>query len=49
MELPIKDLFSYRIEIIKGLNDKGEFQYLTGFKVPQEGTYLYTTQFLSLR
>ena len=49
MEFPIKDLYSYLIEIIKGLTDKGEFQYLTGFNVPQEGTYLYTTQFLSLR
>ena len=33
------------IEIIKGLTDKGQFQYLTKLKE----TYLYTTQFLSLR
>ena len=37
------------IEIIKGLTDKGQFQYLTGIKRPQVRTYLYTTQFLSLR
>ena len=30
---------------VKGLTDKGLFQYLTGLKGPQEGTYLYTTQF----
>ena len=35
-------------EIIKGLVDKGQFQYITGLKGPQEGTSLYTTQFLSL-
>ena len=44
-----KDLYSCPIEIIKGLTDKGQFQYLTKLKGPQEGTYLYTTQFLSLR
>ena len=27
----------------KGLTDKGQFQYLTGLKGSQEGTYLYTT------
>ena len=37
------------IEIIKGLTDKGQFQYLTKLMGPQEGTYLYTTQFHSLR
>ena len=37
------------IEIIKGLTDKGQFQYLTKLKGPQTGNYLYTTQFLSLR
>ena len=36
------------IEIIKGLIDKGQFQYLTKLKGPQVGNYLYTTQFLSL-
>ena len=44
-----KGVYSCPIEIIKGLTDKGQFQYLTGLKGPQEGTYLYTTQFLSLR
>ena len=37
------------IEIIKGLTDKGQFQYLTNLKGSQVGNYLYTTQFLSLR
>ena len=37
------------IEIIKGLTDMGQFQYLTKLKGPQEGTYLYGTQFHSLR
>ena len=37
------------LEIIKGLTDMGQFQYLTNFKGPQVGNYLYTTQFLSLR
>ena len=45
----VKDIYSFPIEIIKGLIDKGQFQYLTKLKGPQEGTYLYTTQFLSLR
>ena len=36
------------IEIIKGLTDKGKFQYLTKLMGPQEGTYLYATQFHSL-
>ena len=31
------------IKIIKGLTDKGQFQYLTKLMGPQEGTYLYTT------
>ena len=35
--------------IISEFTDKGKFQYLTNLKGPQEGTYLYTTQFLSLR
>ena len=34
--------------IISEFTDKGQFQYLTNLKGPQEGTYLYTTQFLSL-
>ena len=37
------------IEIIKGLTDKGQFQYLIKLMGPQEGTYLYATQFHSLR
>ena len=45
----IKDIYSCPIEIIKGLTDKEQFLYLTKLKGPQEGTYLYTTQFLSLR
>ena len=44
-----KGVYSCPIEIIKGLTNKGQFQYLTGLKGPQEWTYLYTTQFLSLR
>ena len=35
------------IEIIKGLTDKGQFQYLTKLKGPQVGNYLYTAHFLS--
>ena len=45
----LKDIDYCQIEIIKGLTDKGQFQYLAKSKGPQEGTYLYTTQFLSLR
>ena len=44
-----KDIDHCTIEIIKGLTDKGKFQYLTKLMGPQEGTYLYTTQFNSLR
>ena len=45
----IKDKDYCPIEIIKGLTDKGQFQYLTKLMGPQVGNYLYTTQFLSLR
>ena len=45
----IKDIYFCPIEIIKGLTGNGQFQLLTKLKGPQEGTYLYTTQFLSLR
>ena len=45
----IKDKDCCPIEIIKGLTDKGQFQYLTKLMGPQEGTYLYATQFHSLR
>ena len=43
-----KDIDHCPIEIIKGLTDKGQFQNLTKLIGPQEGTYLYTTQFHSL-
>ena len=45
----LKDKDYCLIEIIKGLTDKGQFQYLTILMGPQEGTYLYATQFHSLR
>ena len=45
----VKDIYSCPIEIMTGLTDKGQFQYLTKLKGPQEGTYLYIAQFLSLR
>ena len=48
-QIMIKDIDHCPIEIIKGLTDKGQFQYLTRLMGPQEGTYLYTTQFHSLR
>ena len=44
-----EDLYPCPIEIIKGLTDKEQLQYLTKLKGTEEGTYLYTTQFLSLR
>ena len=49
LETPFKDKDYCPIEIIKGLTDKGQFQYLTKLMGPQEGTYLYATQFHSLR
>ena len=45
----LKDKDYCPIEIIKGLTDKGQFQYLIKLMGPQEGTYLYATQFHSLR
>ena len=45
----LKDKDYCPIEIIKGLTDKGQFQYLRKLMGPQEGTYLYATQFHSLR
>ena len=45
----LKDKDYCPIEIIKGLTDKGQFQYLTKLMGPQEGTYLYAAQFHSLR
>ena len=47
--LILKDKDYCPIEIIKGLTDKGQFQNLTKLMGPQEGTYLYATQFHSLR
>ena len=44
-----KDIDYCTIEIFKGLTDKGQFQYLAKLTGPQEGTYLYATQFHSLR
>ena len=49
MGTSLKDKDYCPIEIIKGLTDKGQFQYLTKLMGPQEGTYLYATQFHSLR
>ena len=48
-EISLKDKDYCPIEIIKGLTDKGQFQYLIKLMGPQEGTYLYATQFHSLR
>ena len=45
----LKDKDYCPIEIIKGLTDKGQFQYLTKLMGPQEGTYLYATQSHLLR
>ena len=45
----LKDKDYCLMEIIKGLTDKGQFQYLAKLMGPQEGTYLYGTQFHSLR
>ena len=47
--LRVKDTYFVIYGIISEFTDKGQFQYLTNIKGPQEGTYLYTTQFLSLR
>ena len=45
----LKDIYFVIYGIISDFTDKGQFQYLTNLKGPQEGTYLYTTQFLFLR
>ena len=45
----IEDIYFVIYGIISDFTDKGQFQYLTNLKEPQEGTYQYTTQFLSLR
>ena len=47
--LKLKDIYFVIYGIISDFTDKGQFQYLTNLKGPQEGTYLYTTQFLALR
>ena len=39
--ITFKYINSCPIEIIKGLTDKGQFQYLTGLKGLHEGTYLW--------
>ena len=49
VNIKLKGTYCCPIEIIKGLSDKGQFQYLVKFKGPQVGNYLYTTQFPSLR
>ena len=43
-----KDIYFVICGIIIDFTDKGQFQYLTNLKGHQEGTYLYTKQFLSL-
>ena len=45
----LKEIYFVIYGIISDFTDKGQFQYLTNLKGRQEGTYLYTTQFLSLR
>ena len=45
----IKGIYFVIYGIISEFTDNGQFQYLTNLKGPQEETYLYTTQFLSLR
>ena len=45
----LKGIYYCPIEIIKGLTNKGQVQYLTKLKGPKMGNYLYTTHFLSLR
>ena len=49
MEQVVKGIYFVIYGIISEFTDKGQFQYLTNLKGPQEGTYLYTTQFRSLR
>ena len=40
--LTFKDIYFVIYGIISDFTDKGQFQYLTNLKGPQEGTYLYT-------
>ena len=37
MHVSLKDVYFCPIEIISGLTDKGQFQYLTGIKGPKRG------------
>ena len=46
IEITFKDKDYCPIEIIKGLTDKGQFQYLTKLMGPQEGTYLHCNTFI---
>ena len=43
-----KGIYSCPIEVISGITNKGQFQYLNGFKGPQGGNYLYETKNFSL-
>ena len=49
LQVGFKGIYFVIYGIISEFTDKGQFQYLTNLKGPQEGTCLYTTQFLSLR
>ena len=44
----LKGIYFLIYGVISEFTDKGQFQYLTNLKGPQEGTYLYTAQFLTL-
>ena len=48
-QIYFKGIYFVIYGIISEFTDKGQFQYLTNLKGPQEMTYLYTTPFLSLR
>ena len=41
-----KGIYSCPIEVISGITNKAQFQYLNGFKGPKGGDYLYETKFL---
>ena len=49
IRLTLKGIYFVIYGIISEFTAKGQFQYLTNLKGPQEGTYLYAAQFLSLR
>ena len=42
-EMWFKDIYYCPMEIIKGLTDKGQLQYLTNLKGPQEGNKTNST------